>query len=317
MGVMRDPASGRWHGAMYHTRMESDDLVHWRTADVGFLPPATAPSSGADDDGVTVECWMWTRIGDWHYVLGGRTGMWMSRDLLGPYWARPGVDPASIARPRWTPYDGLVVPQICVHRGRAILSGWTGNYAFGGHLVFREVVQEADGTLGTRFLEETMPERRDVLPMFPPTSVPADGIVRLDGFAGPLRVRLELEPDAGCTAFGLLVGDLELRCEPARARMQWGMRRGDAPAPEARGPRCHSEDFALRDVEGLDRRLVLELVILDDAKSGNTLVDACLNGQRTMLTRRRDLAHRTLGLFARGADLRIRGLTAWRLAWPG
>ena len=317
MGVLRDPGTGIWHGAMYGTRVESDDLAHWRVADAGFLPPATAPTSGADDDGVTVECWMWTKIGDWHYILGGRTGMWMSRDLLGPYWARPGVAPAEVARPRWTPYDGLVVPQICVHRGRAILSGWTGNYAFGGHLVFREVVQEADGTLGTRFLEETVPERREVLPVFPPVRVVAGAVERLEGFDGPVRVHIELEPEAGCAAFGVLVGDLELRCEPGRARMQWGMRVAGQPAPEATGPRCHSEDFAVHGVEGLDRRLVLELVILDDGKSGNTIVDACLNGQRTMLTRRRGLRHRSLGLFALGGSLRIRALTAWRLAWAG
>jgi hypothetical protein len=317
MGILRDPATGIWHGAKYHARVESDDLVHWRTADVGFLPPATAPATGADDEGVTVECWSWTRVGDWHYVLGGRTGMWMSRELLGPYWARPGVDPARVARPRWTLYDGLVVPQFCEHRGRAILTGWTGNYAFGGHLVFREVVQEADGTLGLRFLEETMPERRETLPVFPPASVAAGALALLDGFTGPVRLHLELDPTPGLDQFGILVGDLELRCEPARQRMQWGMRVDGRPAPEATGPRCFSEDFALKQVEGLDRRLVLEVVILDDRKSGNTIVDVCLNGQRTMLTRRRGLAHRTLGIFSGNGNLRIRALTAWRLAWDG
>ena len=52
-------------------------------------------------------------------------------------------------------------------------------------------------------------------------------------------------------------------------------------------------------------------------KSGNTIVDLCLNGQRTMLTRRRGLGHRLLGLWSDGDGLRIRALTAWRLDWHG
>ena len=77
------------------------------------------------------------------------------------------------------------------------------------------------------------------------------------------------------------------------------------------------EDFALTGVEGLDRCLVVELVILDNYKSGNTIVDLCLNGQRTMLTRRRGLRYRRLGLWSDDAALRIRSLTAWRLDWHG
>ena len=322
MGVLRDPDTGRWHGVKYAARVESDDLLHWRVADQGFLPTPNDHTDSNSDEGFTVECWTWAKVGDWHYVLGGRTGMWMSRDLFGPYWARPGVDPAQIARPRWTVYDGLLVPQICMHRGRAILSGFTGNFAYGGHLVFREVVQEADGTLGTRFLEETMPERREVLPLFPPACVEADRLALLDGLSGPVRLHLQLEPGAAVRRFGLLIGDdgrdgLEWRAEPARRRMQWGERRDGVLPGDSNGPRCFSEDFALSAVEGLDRVLTIELVILDDRKSGNTIVDLCLNGQRTMLTRRRGLGHRRLGLWSDGDGLRIRALTAWRLDWLG
>ena len=90
------------------------------------------------------ECFNWFRWRDWFYIIGGRTGFWRARQLLGPY--RSCNDDGG---PQWDIYDGLMVPQVAVWKDRAILGGWLplNGKDWAGHLVFRELRQRPDGEL--------------------------------------------------------------------------------------------------------------------------------------------------------------------------
>lgn len=319
-GIVRDPSGRGYHAVTAGTRWVSDDLRDWTVADDRFLP---RPGHAFDPtrDGLTAECYGWFSWGGLHYVYGGRSGFWMARDLLGPYWSSDPTVP--ILRPRWNIEDGLLVPQICVWRDRALLAGFIGNYAYGGHHVWRELHQEADGTLALRFLEELLPPRGQELAVALTPTVPAGTRRSCNGFAGSWRLQVELVVDASCAAFGLVLGPvgcpsgLELRCEPDAGRVQWGWRSVSAPAPRSEGAPSHGEDFAITRVERLHGRVFLDVLCIDDAKSGNTIVDVCLNRQRTIITRRRHLDHQRLDLFASGGAVSVAGVGAWRLDVAG
>jgi len=178
--VFADPAGGFCLFAGYGATglYRSEDLLHWRAVDHSIIPHGSeAPARN------TTECICHHEWNGWHYLLGGRTGFWLSRAMGGPYWDQddaPGRRAAAhiiseagaqaahllnprpsgtIGHPRWDIYDGLWVPMIAaLADGRRILSGWLqGEGDWAGYLVLRELHQEADGTLGLSWPREVVP----------------------------------------------------------------------------------------------------------------------------------------------------------------
>ena len=188
-GMLRDDR-GVWHaisvsrhddGVWRSSRYESHDLRQWRLADPDFLPQPGWPVSRTV---FSSECFNWFRMGEWFYILGGRTGFWRARQLLGPYRSVHAVD-----GPSWDLYDGLMVPQVAVWKNRAILGGWLPLHThdwtldWGGHLVLRELTQLSDGNLELRRLPELEPpaEQRLRLRLAPLEARGSFGIHWADG----------------------------------------------------------------------------------------------------------------------------------------
>lgn len=280
-------AHGRWHLVAWGRRHESDDLRSWTLADPAFLPvgplpggpwPEEPPGVARWDGDNTLECpCVWTFNG-WSYALMGRTGFWMSRDPLGPYWSRDGV---GIAQPRWDLYDGLFVPMATVWRGRCILAGWLrGDQNWGGVLVWRELIQEADGTLAMRWLPELTPSSEPFHPL------PADGSLP----AGSWRMEADLA--AGDGAVELRFGDeAALVIEPAQSAVRWSTPAGAGPTPvPAPQPIAYGREVAIRSVEGLTGSIRIEVVGWRDRDGW--VLDACIGGRRTLVCYRPKLAPR-------------------------
>ncbi len=319
-GMLRD-AEGLWHAAAAGTRLTSSDLHHWLVADAEFLPPVGWPCTRQV---ASNECTCWFRWRGWHYVLSGRTGFWMSRALTGPYW---GEGP-QVARPAFDPYDGLMVPQAVVFNDRCLLAGWLAlGDGFAGHLVFRELKQRPDGTLESRRLSELEPRtgamrQWQVHQAAGITSGPQAVVIdararpasaRIPEVGVDVRIRMRLEP-VGCARFGLrlLAGGAaspccELRLEPARKRAQWGTSRDGAPAEDSERMPFWGHDFAILQVEHLDRPLTLDLLVRSDPKSSTVIIDAAIDQRRTMITRRREAGDQLM-IWADSGVLTVGGL---------
>ena len=314
-GILRD-ADGTWHAAAASTRLVSRDLHHWQVADADFLPAVGWPCTRSITSN---ECNGWFTWNGWFYILLGRTGFWMSRTLTGPYWG------ASAAQPAWDVYDGLMVPQAIVFHGRCILAGWLAQHAgFAGHLVFRELLQRPDGNLDMRRLPELEPRRGRAIAW----TVDATDAVTVEGrnlliaggraavipgIGADVRISARLRP-RGCRAYGLrLLGDggraCELRFEPARGRAQWGTSIGGERAPESTGMPFDGRDFSILGVEGLEGRDGVSIAVLvrRDAKSGTVIIDAQIDGRRTMVTRRAETGGE-LSFWADAGSLAVEGL---------
>jgi len=306
--LFQDPESGLFHLVRGGgNRLESSDLVHWRDVPGDFV--ARGPE-------VSAECPNHFRWNGWHYFILGRCAVWKSRHATGPW------EPISPDL-----YDGLYVPKASPYReGRCLLAGWLGGpgYGWGGHLALRELVQRPDGSLGTTFLPELVPTTGEPVSLaLVPGSAGVAGdagaltlsagdrpvVAALESVPPRSRVTLRVVP-GGATGFGLCVGgtgaygDLcELRFDPAQGRAQYGTPRDGGLAPDTARPPYEGYDFAIGNVTGLDQPFTLDIILRDD------LVDTCIDGRRTLITRRPGrLQPGRLFLFARGGGVRFEGV---------
>jgi hypothetical protein len=241
-------------------------------------------------------CPHWFRWNDWYYFIGGDGGMFRSRDPYGP-WTRqwPGK------------LDNLYVPKTAAFTGnRRILAGFLWDGGWGGDLVMRELVQHADGTLGTRFVPE-------MIPACGPPLEPAGGLqpVRLEAKSSPeplefhdvprdVRITLTLEP-AGATAYGIRLCSTDgkrdgtvLTLVPRAERVFFtaSTHSGRSDEPQG-GP-------GIDGVRGLDQPVRLDIVCRHD------IVDVEVNGRHTLVNRYWNPGGDRIGVWTQDGAIRVR-----------
>ena len=248
-------------------RFTSDDLNDW-TVQEPFL---------IGRDGHSPECpehFFWN---GWWYLIYSHEGQLeyrISRGQSGPWESatRETIEPSTLKVPRTAEFTG----------GRRIAVGFlpwreggrdSGDFVYAGNVVFREVLQDADGTLSTRFVPEMV----------------------LAGGAFTCRII----PQGGPGEFGLL-----LRADPAEKS---GYRLCFLPAegrvtlqswPALPG----ISPIVLTEVEGLDTPLELRICLQD------SIIDICINGRRTLIERGFDHHGTTVGFFATEGSARLEDL---------
>jgi beta-fructofuranosidase len=237
-------------------------------------------------------CTSYFKWNDWYYFTSCSL-LWRSDKPIEAKttWSGP---------PYQTLADGIRVPQISEFNGRYFIAGFTpepNRTAYAGELLIRELIQYPDGTLGTKWIEEMIPESGKPLKL--PIGSPggnaasagnAVNVKALDGFAfGSLddvpqnvRITLRVKPSPGTKHFGICVrGDddyrsgCELHFEPERQHVQF------APVANGQMAKVPGNWMAIGGVTGLDKPFTLDLIVKDD------LVDACIDNRRTIITRNR------------------------------
>lgn len=136
-------------------RLSSSDLFQWAIEEP-FLVPGGSPGY------LNVpECSDYFYWNDWYYLLyslGLKTVYHMSRQPFGP-WSKPAVDLLD------SPLNS-VIKTSPIWDNRRLAVGFLGTregnqdggaVQWAGSVVFRELIQRPDGTLGTRFVPEMMP----------------------------------------------------------------------------------------------------------------------------------------------------------------
>ena len=324
--VFRDPETGTFHmlvtsalakpavegygGCLAH--LTSRDLEHWEVQEPfyesGYAGPPECP-----------DLFAWN---GWWYLLyshGLVTHYRMARGPLGP-WQRPVVDTldgamaAVIKTAPFGPQRRLGVAWVGTREGHLD----RGARQWGGALVFRELTQHSDGTLGTRFVPEMVPSS-DVkleLPMQPLTghTIVATGSIALTASMGfevaafsdvprDVHITLRIEPN-GAHAFGLrlrgsgaFASGYDLRFDPHEATVSLA-------------------DVSLPLVRGLDHPFQLDLVMIDD------LIDVSVNtghpeGERCLANRLPQLAGDLLFFYAQDGPVRFTDIAVRRASRAG
>jgi hypothetical protein len=252
---------------------------------------------------------------------------------------------ARVYTPRWDIYDGLWVPMVSAWGDRRILSGWTTGpgFDYAGYLVFRELISYEDGTLGMKWVDEMIPASGEKVPIRKEDGSPSTGALLVDGRDGVAAVAFDGIPTSaylsvklkrvrGDGAYGICFAEAngaydgcELKLSPAVAQAQWGTPRDGRPSEQLLTlreiqnqepwrpiwdnphPHLHFKggDFVIESVEGLEAAITVDVILLWDEKSQSTLVDACIDGRRTMITRRPGLRAGRLWVFGEGAEVEV------------
>ena len=292
--IFRDPATNLFHMLVTTELTESDvakrngclahlvsrNLREWEQREPYLIP------GFADQP----ECADWFEWNGWHYLIFSNNGVAryrMSRRPHGP-WLKPKFDVFDGSQARVIKTAAFTGNR---RLGAAFVTQASSGYA--GHLVVREIIQHADGTLGTAFPKEMQPTAgtKVNLTLQPLTkgvtgdaarvqvqSVEGLGIAALDRLPANFRLKLRVRPETNTAAFGLCVRGSggygkghELRFEPDREKVVW--RNSDSDTIE------EHERSALYELEGLNRPFEIELIVKDD------LLDVCIDGRQTLITR--------------------------------
>ena len=233
--------------------------------------------------------------GRYDYIVGGFTHMWMKAADA------PATELRDMVAAGEDFYDGLSVPSICeVDNGRYLMAGWVeiGNH-WGGALVVRELLQHPDGRIGSRWVKELTP--RDV-PM------------------------LSFEADPSPTGIVMLTflpenGEQEAcnwQIDLGQARAQFSPATATTPEKTLReGGRPHNAvNYAIDHVtpQTAGRPITVRVLGISNQKLGGTLIDVEIDGQRTMLSYRKNLDVKKVRLSCKGTTVRHLKMKSWRPA---
>lgn len=223
------------------------------------------------------DCTFIFRWGDYEYIVGGFTGMWMKQagsqtegytDMV-----KRGEDL----------YDGLSVPSICeLPDGRHLMAGWVEmNRHWGGPLVIRELIQYPDGRIGAKFMDELIPPSRPIPErennsLSPHKSYMLTFNVLPEKAGGHIRVQLSSKQTRQAC-----IWTLDTSQRTARFGQGKSLRNGGQPQ--------HATDFAIENLRGTELPFTVRMIILNNPKFGGSLIDVEIAGQRTMISHREGL----------------------------
>lgn len=295
--IYRDP-SGKLRMLANHSSRgmwESESVEGgWRCINPDFPP-------GGD-------CTFYFRWGKFDYIIGG------FQDL----WSKPAAAPDSayenLARKGLDFYDGLNVPAITeIGGGRFLMAGWTQIRGWGGNLVIRELLQFPDGRIGSKWMEELIPETES------PTTLAAT-VGDREAFSSASRsfmLEFTVQPaevNRGKLAVCFLpeVGEeracqLQIGLDDLRAQFgpdakmkfagrEKSLREGGAPH--------RGGNYAIENLIGVAGPFTVRVIVKGDDKIGGSLVDVEIAGRRTMISYRPDLTVKKLVFRTEGVELK-------------
>jgi len=274
-------------GCLVH--LSSRDLKNWTVHD----PILTGQPS-------TPECPDYFHWKGWYYLVysdNSNTYYVKSRKPYGPWEA-----------PRWQALNedwANVVKTALFKNDRRIAAAWVPNRAdskdrnheiFGGNSLFREVLQEPDGTLDTRFPAEMIPATGAALPVrwasvTKGVALGDSGVVlndgagvataRIDHIPANCRITLRVDPQGPNEEFGLL-----LRSDTAGRD---GYRLNFSAANET----VELGNTRIEAVQGLGKAFTVDVVIKDG------ILDVDVDHRRTVVNRTYELQGDVLWLYAK------------------
>ncbi len=284
-------------GCLAH--LVSPDLHEWRHEEPFLIP-------GFNKEPECPDHFFWN---GWYYLLFGNglvTHYRMARQPLGP-WLRPTID-------RLDGNLACVMKTATFTGNRRIGVAWIGTrehdkddskLQWGGHLVFRELIQLADGTLGSCFPAEMLPTAsaplaRTFTPLLGNHEL-AEHEISLNAPQGlavgmlteipqHVRITLQFNPNENAAQFGL--------CLRGHGLFEGGYELSFYP-PE-RMVKLHNE--AIYGVTGLDQPFTVEIVLYED------IIDVNIDKRRCLINRCPEQRGDRLFFFAQDAQVTFSSL---------
>ena len=229
------------------------------------------------------DCTFFFRWGKFDYIVGGFTGLWSKRADA------PDSAYEDVVRKGLDFYDGSNVPSITkVKGGRYLMAAWIPIRGWGGPLVIRELVQSADGRIGSRWMKEVTPVvgkwRTLAARVIKTSSFPSDH----ESFMLTFDVQPS-GPKVGKLGIALLPENsaqpsCEVQIEPATLRAQFASAVEDGFAVRQKslregGAPHQAHDYAIENLIDVEKPFAVRLLVRANDKIGGSLVDAEIAGK--------------------------------------
>lgn len=301
-----------------HLKMYSGDGV-WQAPDVHGpwtlitrdFPPII-PHAVMHNTAECPSCFEWN---GYRYLIMGATGFWQTEKHSDTFY-----DSALLG---YDVYDGLYVPMVTTIPGdRKILGGWIHQLGWGSFIVHRELIQYPNGRLGMKWMPELDPlaQQETILQLENPS---LDTVINCE-YGETVGWEMEITPGENAQRFAIRFegeAGCELQLDFANERAQfhsfdgsWAKRIEPActaiPAAQADPALRYSQlnlplhweggDFSIAHVDVMKARFCLRILQRFSPKANATLIDAEINGQRTIITNRPGLHVQRISLAAEG-----------------
>ncbi len=260
------------------------------------------------------DCTFFFNWGDYDYIIGGFTNLWSKSS------SAPDSTYTDVVAAGKDFYNGMCVPTVSqISDGRYLMAGWMWLKAWGGPLVIHELVQMEEGRIGTKWMDELLPEVSDKA-----VGLSADEVVTLP--ESSFMLTFDVEPDV--LAGG---GSLQLQLLPEKSRgmqdgCEWRLDCGEARAQyggvdsgarrekslREGGEPQRGRDYAIENLIGTDMPFTVRMVVKYSPKFDGAIVDTEIAGCRTMLSYREKLEPGRICLNATG--LKISNIRLFPLA---
>jgi hypothetical protein len=287
-------------GALVH--LVSNNLKEWNVE----APIITGQPS-------TPECPDYFLWNGWYYIVysdNSDTYYLKSKQAYGP-WEQPQ---SQALNESWS----NVVKTAEFTNNRRIAASWIpsrkdnkddGHEIFGGNTVFRELIQEKDGTLSTKFPEEMIPATEaplSLIPVFDETSKAGNssyvinspngvGTIHFENMPNNCRITMEIQPMSNCEEYGLYLH--------ANSDASSGYKL--SLAPDNRTVSLGNTSIAA--VKGLDKTIRLDIILKDD------IIDVCIDNRRCIVNRTPEANNNVIWLFAKHGLIKFQSVKVSKL----
>lgn len=254
----------------------------------------------------TGECPSYFEWNGYKYLIMGFTGFWKTEKNREEF-----IDSAALG---YDIYDGLAVPMaVRTDDNRVILAGWLGGIGWGSAVVHRELIQFEDGNLGSRWLPEIMPKTK-LLKDFSNEDFSYDindekvsyyielnleknnsekfAVKFLDDSGLGCELQLDFKSKRAQFADN---NDTEKMCEsilPLHEAMPEIKKRnkkyGWGNNTDYENLHCRGRNFSIANVQ-YSNNVKIRILVHYDTKMDTSVIDAEIDGQRTLITNRADL----------------------------
>lgn len=240
------------------------------------------------------DCTFFFRWGAYDYIIGGFTQLWSkeAKALESTY--------KDVVSEGLDFYNGISVPAVTEIPGnRFLLAGWLWMRAWGGPLIIHELTQHPDGRVGTKWMEEIIPETDKPQMVAKKIASTMNVPTENESFMLTFDVHSTKAKQSNKFAIVFLPNEgeqnaCELQICPDNKRAQFGtgsinqfateeqtLRQGGAPQ--------QARNYAIENLIDVDKPFTVRLIVKSSGKLGGSLIDVEIAGQRTMISYRPDL----------------------------
>jgi hypothetical protein len=283
-------------GALVH--LTSKDLKNWTVLDPVLTGQQSVP-----------ECPDYFYWNGWYYLVYSHDSDTYYVKSKGPY--GPWEEPKNQAfLESWV----NVVKTASFGAGRRIAAGWipsrrdnkdSNGEVFGGNSVFREVIQQPDGTLSTKFPEEMIPATGPELDLKINPDLLATskdnhnleinasngyGAAHLENIPQKCRITMEIEPVGTNEDFGFVFRSDKKADKGYRASFS------------ANNQSVSLGNTDIRAVNGLDKTIKVDIIL------NNDIIDISIDNKRCIVNRLIDQKGSIMWLFAKHGKVRYKSI---------